>query len=142
MIQFHNGNWEHRAFLGQNLIPYGIDGSTGRRRMGNLPGKGKWHRLSVRAHQIGLDKDSKIYGMAITQWGGKVTGIEPGYFGNINLEEEDCKTIRLPKVETNYRSDNIKAGKLKYTPGDESLKHLKTAPGYKVELACRRKNIP
>ena len=34
MIQFHNGNWEHRAFWGQNLIPYGIDGTTGRRRMG------------------------------------------------------------------------------------------------------------
>jgi len=143
MIQFHNGNWEHRAFWGENLIPYGIDGTSGRRRMGNLPGKGKWHRLSVRAHQIGLDVDSKIYGMAITQWGGKSYWDRTGvHFGNINLEEEDRRTVRLPKVETNYRSDNIKAGKLKYTPGEEAVKYLKTAPGYKVELFADEKRFP
>ena len=143
MIQFHNGNWEHRAFWGQNLIPYGIDGTTGRRKMGNLLGKGKMASLiRTQAHQIGLDKDSKIYGMAITQWGGKSHWDRTGvHLGNINLEEEDRKTIRLPKVETNYRSDNIKAGKTKYTPGDEAVKHLKTAPGYKVELFADEKDF-
>ena len=56
--------------------------------------------------------------MAITQWGGKSYWDRTGvHFGNINLDEEDRKTIRLPKVETNYRSDNIKAGKLKYSSG-------------------------
>ena len=69
--------------------------------------------------------DSKIYGMAITQWEVKPIGIEPKYISKYQLEEEDRKTIRLPKVETNYRSDNIKAGKLKYTPGDEAVKHLR-----------------
>ena len=54
----------------------------------------------------------------ITQWGGKSYWDRAGvHFGNINLDEEDRKTIRLPKVETNYRSDNIKAGKLKYSSG-------------------------
>lgn len=143
MLQFHNGNWEHRAFWGQNLIPYGIDGTTGRKRMGNLPNKGSWQRLSVRAHQIGLEVDSKIYGMAITQWDGKSYWDRTGvHFGQVNLEEEDRKTIKLPRVETNYRSDNIKAGKLKYESGDDVVRLLKTAPGYKVELFADEKGFP
>ena len=111
--------------------------------MGNLPGKGKWHRLSVRAHQIGLDTDSKIYGIAITQWEVKATGIEPGvHFGNINLEEEDRKTIRLPKVETNYRSDNIKAGKLKYTLVMKLLNISKLHLAIKLSYLQTKKDFP
>ncbi len=143
MVQFHNGNWEHRAFWGQNLIPYGIDGTTGRRKMGNLPDTGRWHRLSVRAHQIGLAVDSKIQGVAITQWDGTSYWDRMGvHFGRINLEEEDRRTIRLPRVETNYRSDDIKHGKLKYIPGEEAVNQLKTAPGYKVELFADEKSFP
>ena len=143
MLQFHNGNWEHRAFWGQNLIPYGIEGTAGRKRLGNLPSVGKWHRLSVKAHQIGLDVNSKIYGMAITQWDGKSYWDRTGvHYGSINLAEEDRKTIKLPKIETNYRSDNIKHGMLSYTPGEQVVNKLKTAPGYKVQLFADEKRFP
>ena len=143
MVQFHNGNWEHRAFWGQNLIPYGVDGTTGRKKMGNLPRSGTWHRLSIRAHQVGLAVDSRIQGLAITQWGGTTYWDRTGvHFGRINLEEEDRKTLRLPRVETNYRSDNIKHGKLKYLQGDQAVKQLKVAPGYKVELFADEKRFP
>ena len=143
MVQFHNGNWEHRAYWGENLIPYGIDNTTGRKRLGNLPSTGTWHRLSVRAHQIGLAVDSKIQGMAITQWGGTTYWDRSGvHFGRINLEEEDRKTLRLPRVETNYRSDNIKHGKLQYIPGEQAVKQLKPALGYKVELFADEKRFP
>jgi RHS repeat-associated protein len=55
MLQWNNGNWEHRAYWGQNVIPFGVNGTESRRHMGPLPPVGQWVRLEVPASQVGLE---------------------------------------------------------------------------------------
>src|SRR5881394_721292 len=46
MLSWNDGSsWEHRAFWGANMVPYGANGSSGRYYMGALPAAGKWVRL-------------------------------------------------------------------------------------------------
>ena len=54
MIQWNNGNWEHRAYWGQNQISFGANGTESRRYMGPLPATGQWARLEVPASEVGL----------------------------------------------------------------------------------------
>jgi len=72
MLQFNDGSWEHRAFWGEDKIPYGGVGSDGpnHRKMGPLPKTGEWVRLEVSPEQVGLKPGSEINGFAFTQWGG------------------------------------------------------------------------
>src|SRR5206468_817681 len=37
MLQWNDGSWEHRAYWGANLIPWGADGTVARHYMGSLP---------------------------------------------------------------------------------------------------------
>lgn len=71
MLQWRlpNGSWEQRAFWGWNLINWGTTGENSRRRIGDLPQPGRWHRLEVPAISIGL-AGASLNGMAFTQFGG------------------------------------------------------------------------
>jgi hypothetical protein len=52
----HSGDWEHRAYWGQNLIDYiGVDGTASRWHMGAIPTAGEWVRLVVPAADVGLE---------------------------------------------------------------------------------------
>ncbi len=83
MLQFHSGNWEHRAYWGKNRIMWGRNNSPSRRRMGNLPAAGKWVRLAVPAEAVGLKPGDKVDGWAFTQFGGTVywdrAGVQRAY---------------------------------------------------------------
>ena len=72
MLQWNDGTWEHRAYWGGNLIPWGTDGSASRRSMGPLPVLGQWVRLEVSAAQVGLEGRA-INGLAFTLYGGRAT---------------------------------------------------------------------
>jgi mono/diheme cytochrome c family protein len=72
MLQFNNGNWEHRAFWGDDLIPFGTTGSAGKQHLGPLPEAGKWVRLEVDAKAVGLEPGAMVRGWAFTQHGGSV----------------------------------------------------------------------
>jgi hypothetical protein len=72
MLQWNNGNWEHRAYWGANLIAFGTDGTASRRYMGGLPAAGQWVRLEVPAAQVGLE-GSTLSGMAYTLYNGNTT---------------------------------------------------------------------
>jgi len=72
MLQWFDGSWEHRAYWGANLIPWGTDGSVSRRYMGVLPAAGQWVRLSVPAAQVGLEGRT-LTGTAYTLYGGRAT---------------------------------------------------------------------
>jgi hypothetical protein len=72
MLQWRSGNWEHRAYWGENLVPWGVDGTASRRRMGPLPRSGEWVRLEVPALQVGL-AGTVVDGMAFTLWGGQAS---------------------------------------------------------------------
>ena len=67
MLQFNDGNWEHRAYWGESLIPYGREGTVTKVKMGPLPELGIWIRLSVKAKKVGLETNAKVNGIAF-QW--------------------------------------------------------------------------
>lgn len=71
MVQWNDGEWEHRAYWGANEIPFGMDGTTSRHRAGDLPKAGEWVRLEVRADLVGLGA-RPIVGMSFDQAGGTV----------------------------------------------------------------------
>ena len=74
MLQFNADNsWEHRAWWGEDLIPYG-KGSNGanHHKAGALPAPGKWARIEISAEKVGLPAGKKITQLAYTQHGGAV----------------------------------------------------------------------
>lgn len=70
MLQWNSGNWEHRAYWGENLIGWGVNNTVSRRNMGALPAAGGWVRLEVSAAEVGLEGGS-LNGMAFTLFGGR-----------------------------------------------------------------------
>ena len=71
MLQFHSGNWEQRAYWGENKITWGKEGTASRRRIGELPETGKWVRLEVDIAQVGFKPGANINGWAYTHFDGK-----------------------------------------------------------------------
>ena len=72
MLQFNNGNWNHRAFWGKDLINFGKTGTPERLRLGDLPEAGRWVRLEVKAKEVGFKGRESIQGIAFSQHGGTV----------------------------------------------------------------------
>lgn len=72
MLQWHDGSWEHRAYWGENLIPWGTDNTASRQYMGPLPPPGRWVRLEVPAATVGIE-GRIVDGMAFTLFGGTAT---------------------------------------------------------------------
>lgn len=87
MLQWHTAEsgWEHRAYWGQNLIGWGVDGTTSRHFMGDFPKiisrdhrtnpptlTSSWVRLEVEAAAVGLEGRT-VDGMAFTLHGGRAT---------------------------------------------------------------------
>lgn len=73
MLQFNDGNWEHRAYWGANNIGWGNNNTNSRRYMGPLPATGgQWLRLVVPASDVGLEGRT-VKGMAFTLHGGRAT---------------------------------------------------------------------
>lgn len=72
MLQFNDGNWNHRAYWGGDRIDWGKKDSPERFHMGPLPKPGEWIRLAVDAQDVGLNPKSKVNGWAFTQFGGTV----------------------------------------------------------------------
>ncbi len=71
MLQWRSGgSFEHRAYWGENLIPFGNDGGPSRLRIGDLPQIGQWMRLEVPAAAVGLEEQA-IDGIAFTLFDGR-----------------------------------------------------------------------
>jgi hypothetical protein len=70
MLQWNDGSWEHRAYWGENVIPWGAENTGARFRAGDLPEKGKWVRLEIEAKQVGLNPGANVNGWAFTQHDG------------------------------------------------------------------------
>jgi hypothetical protein len=88
MLQWHTGNWLHRAYWGENLVAFGQDNSTQRRHMGPLPKTGEWVRLEVDAAHVGIQPGMKIQGWAFTQFGGTA------YFDTAGLNTQTLQAER------------------------------------------------
>jgi hypothetical protein len=73
MLQFHTGEWAHRANWGdEDAIVYGEKGTSKKLLMGDLPKSGEWVRLEIEAAKLDLKPGAKIGGLAFTQFGGTV----------------------------------------------------------------------
>jgi hypothetical protein len=90
MLQWFSSNWLHRAYWGENLIPFGADGTTERVKMGALPAKSEWVRLEVDAAKVGVKPGTVITGWAFTQHDGTC------YWDKSGL------TTRLPQGDRPY----------------------------------------
>ena len=75
MLQFNDGNWEHRVYWGKEMIPFGRkdkeSNPAGYYRAGPLPKAGEWVRLEIDLARVGLKPGTQLRGMAFTQFGGK-----------------------------------------------------------------------
>lgn len=58
---------------------------------------------------------------------------------HLDLAAADAKTTTLPPVQTNYNPE--KNGSLEYLYGEDALKKLRVAPGYKIELFASEKEF-
>lgn len=77
MLQWHSvqEGWNHRAFWGADLIPWGVSDPThpSHRRVSTaVPAAGQWVRLEVSASDVGLEGKS-VNGMAFTLYDGQAT---------------------------------------------------------------------
>ena len=66
-LQFHSGNWEHRAYWGADQMKQGTNGTPSRFPAGPLPKAGEWVRLQVRASDVGLKPGDVVDGLSIGQ---------------------------------------------------------------------------
>jgi len=73
MLQWFDGaSWSHAAYWGENLIPWGADGTVSQRPMGALPAVGQWVRLEVPASLVGLEGRT-LSGMNYVLYNGRAT---------------------------------------------------------------------
>ena len=72
MLQWNDGDWNHRAFWGEDKIDFGGIGNDtpAHKPMGLLPAVGEWVRLEVDPADVGLEPGSVLNGMAFAQLGG------------------------------------------------------------------------
>jgi hypothetical protein len=75
MLQWNDGNWEHRAYWrteGSTGIPWGIEGTPSRYFIGKLPPSGQWARLQAPAALVGLE-GREVQGMSFVLANGRAT---------------------------------------------------------------------
>ena len=74
MLQWNDGDWDHRAFWGEDRIDLGGIGNDtpAHKPMGPLPAAAEWVRLEVDPADVGLEPGSVLNGMAFAQFGGTV----------------------------------------------------------------------
>ncbi len=96
MLQFNDdgaAGWDHRAYWGEDLIPYGENGTTSRWRAGDLPQAGAWARLEVPVAQVGLRPGMAVHGVAITQFDGRSHWDEVGMVTTCDQQPVDFAWI-------------------------------------------------
>ncbi len=103
MLQWNDGNWEHRAYWGANSIDWGTDDSPSRKRYGDLPALGQWVRLEVPAADVGLKPGAKVNGWAFTQFDGTL------YWDRAGIVRRDVAYESLAAWEQDQLSSGGKA---------------------------------
>ncbi len=98
MLQFNDGQWEHRVVWGNDAIGYGRrdESWAGYQRQGLLPETGKWVRLEADAAAMGLTSERAVVGMAFTQFGGTVYWDQAGWLTKAGMPESIVKALQTP----------------------------------------------
>ncbi|MFT4647915.1 MAG: hypothetical protein ACI9X4_001130 [Glaciecola sp.] len=138
-LQFHvaGGNWEHRAFLGEDLHPWGTPETGSRRRIGDLPEAGSWQRIEIDPAQCDLPVGTRVDGMAFGQFDGRVAWGPAGL-----LTRNPDPTAALPEalqaqLERMHRPATTMVMRTVDSPRTTHLleKGNFLSPGYAVEAA-------
>lgn len=94
MLQWQIANsWEHRAYWGENLIGWGLDGTPSRLQQSAdvppaVPTPGRWHRLEIPAAALALE-DTTVGGVAFTLYDGQAL------FGPVGVLRDGAETVWL-----------------------------------------------
>ena len=94
MLSWKADNWEHRAFWGEDAIPFGAGSGENHRPMGALPAAGEWVRLEVPARVLGLTANASLTTLQVQVHGGQVDvaiGIVPAMVGSGRPEQPDAR---------------------------------------------------
>ncbi|MCK4527362.1 hypothetical protein KAW18_08315 [candidate division WOR-3 bacterium] len=99
MMEFEDryGNRAHRAFYGSDLINRGISGTSSRRKLGDLPEKGKWVRLLIPLDSVGI-YDGAIKGIEFLHYNGNIFWDGTGITGNevsFSLSQGEIEDIEI-----------------------------------------------
>jgi hypothetical protein len=136
MLQFNDGTWEHRAYWGDNRIPWGADNSPSRRKMGKLPEVGKWTRLEVDAQSLGLKPGAQINGWAFTQFDGTVYWDKAGVVTLGNIPQQFDSLLAWEKTQQALKKSSLPKPQqdiLKITPDKRSAPQQKQLLDYFIE---------
>jgi len=87
MLQFNDGQWEHRMFWGEDRIPFGAVNTSAKLNGGPLPATGQWVRLEVDAAAVNLKPGVVLNGWAFTQFGGTVHWDKAGILSRSDVDE-------------------------------------------------------
>jgi RHS repeat-associated protein len=141
MLQWNDGNWEHRAYWGANNIGWGIDGTESRRYIGPLPAAGGWVKLEVPASAVGLEGKT-LNGMAFTLYGGRAwwdkAGKTRGTASPVPLDG-------LANIGYNAANNRINTPGFEYDPAGNQTRAVVDASGrqqvYRYDCAGRLTHI-
>jgi hypothetical protein len=94
MVQFHKGDWKHRAVWGEyDPIPFGAPNTTEKVHFGPLPEAGKWVKLEIPIEKVGLVPGEPITGVAMTQYGGTVYWDKVGIAGRTDPAGDPARSM-------------------------------------------------
>ena len=106
MLQFHDGTWEHRAYWGEDkCVLAGTPAGPQHFQAGPLPPTGKWVRLEIEADKVGLLPDTRVTGMAFTQFDGTAYYDQPGIQSLFNPDDGFLTSLRAwePRGKANNK---------------------------------------
>ena len=147
MLQWNDGSWDHRAWWGDDLIPYGTIGADtpAHRKLGPLPKLGEWVRLEVPAEVVGV-VDRNLNGIAFTQHGGLAHWDQAGLhtFGGNQLVPELLAIARLePARRSTEQAKQLEERFRQQAPSLAPLRsELKRLQQEKAELAKANVTMP
>lgn len=130
MLQYFDGTWEHRAYWGEDkCLLVGMPNGPGHYDVGALPTPGKWARLEIEAFKLNLQGDTRVTGMAFTQFGGTAYYDQPGVYSLFNADDGFLTSVSRwePRGQANVKAlpADVKAA-LNVEPAKRSAKQ-KTA---------------
>ena len=103
MLQWNDGSgWEHRAYWGDDLLPWGTNGTVSRYRMGPLPPAGQWVRLEIPASLIGV-AGVNLKGVSFDAYDGQVWFDRTGKLSRVNISLGKPAT-QISTLDVDYAS--------------------------------------
>lgn len=143
MLQFNDGNWNHRGVWGADDIPYGrkTESWDGYQRQGKLPPTGEWARLEIKAADIGLNPEKPVVGMAFTQFAGLAHWDAAGWMSIDGLSAAAVAAIKTaPDKRTPQQANIVRKRYLETAPPIVELREK--VDGLEIEISATLEAAP